>query len=180
MYYYEKGDFMTYVTHSPEETEHLGASLAGKLGEGRGFAFVALYGEMGAGKTAFVRGMASVLSPGSRVKSPTYTIVNEYRRGKAPLFHFDLCRLSSPEELDSFGFSEYVGSGHCVCEWADILGDFIPEGAVIVKITGSGTRREIEISGADIVGDIFADGADCAENADNAENTDNADGAENV
>lgn len=63
---------------------------------------------------------------------------------------------------------------------ADILGDFIPEGAVIVKITGSGTRREIEITGADIVGDIFADGADCAENADNAENTDNADGAGNV
>ena len=97
---------MTFTTSSVGETEALGAAIARALPPGR--AFIALYGEMGAGKTVLVRGIASVLSPGSRVKSPTYTIANEYRRGEVPLFHFDLCRLSSPDELDSFGFFDYA------------------------------------------------------------------------
>lgn len=132
---------MTYETFSPEETEKLGASLGEYIKKSPRPVFVAMYGEMGAGKTAFVRGIASVLSPGSRVKSPTYTIVNEYRRGSVALFHFDLCRLSDPEELDSFGFDEYVASGHCVCEWADILGDCLPPETVKVEISvGEGSR----------------------------------------
>ena len=106
---------MTKITKSADETEALGAYIASLLDKKT--SFVALYGEMGAGKTAFVRGFASVISPGSRVKSPTYTVVNEYRRGEIPLFHFDLYRLSSPEELDSLGFDEYVSSGICIAEW---------------------------------------------------------------
>lgn len=145
---------MTYTTRSPEETERIGAALAEHLTKRDAPSFVALYGGMGAGKTAFVRGIASVLSPGSRVKSPTYTIVNEYRRGKLPLFHFDLCRLSSADELDSFGFDEYIAGGHCVCEWADILGDDLPDGAVRVRISGSGDERMIDIDAAFSEGDI--------------------------
>ena len=128
---------LTVTTASVEETEALGAAIARALPGER--AFIALYGEMGAGKTALVRGMASVLSPGSRVKSPTYTIANEYRRGDVPLFHFDLCRLSSPDELESFGFYDYVGEGHSVVEWANVLGDALPAGAV--SPSGAGSTR---------------------------------------
>lgn len=138
---------MTYISHSADETEHIGASLASSFGNDP--VFVALYGEMGAGKTAFVRGVCSVISPGSRVKSPTYTIVNEYRRGEIPLFHFDLCRLSGVDELDSFGFDEYIESGHCIVEWADILGKELPASAlrVTIKKTDVNTREITVISG---------------------------------
>ena len=136
---------MTVTTYSVGQTEALGAALAMALLPGR--AFIALYGEMGAGKTALVRGIASVLSPGSRVKSPTYTIANEYRRGDVPLFHFDLCRLSSFDELDSFGFFDYAERGHVVVEWADILGDELPEGAIRVHIDADGDRRTFGIEG---------------------------------
>ena len=134
-----------FITHSVAGTEALGAALARALSPGR--AFIALYGEMGAGKTALVRGIASVLSPGSRVKSPTYTIANEYRRGATPLFHFDLCRLSSLDELDSFGFFDYAERGHVVVEWAELLGDELPDGAIRVHITPDGDRRAFEIEG---------------------------------
>ena len=136
---------MTFTTDSTEQTEALGAAIARTLGEKR--AFIALYGEMGAGKTAFVRGLASVLSPESRVKSPTYTLVNEYRRGKIPFFHFDLCRLSSADELDSFGFFEYADKGHVAVEWADVLGGDLPPGAITVRISQNGDRRTFEIEG---------------------------------
>ena len=142
-----KGKSMTFTTSSVNETEALGAAIARSVGDKA--AFIALYGEMGAGKTALVRGVASVLSPGSRVKSPTYTIANEYRRGDLPLFHFDLCRLSSPEELDSFGFCDYIGRGHIVVEWAEIIGDELPPDAIRVNITKNGDQRLFEIDGID-------------------------------
>lgn len=148
---------MTKITKSADETEALGAYIASLLDKKT--SFVALYGEMGAGKTAFVRGFASVISPGSRVKSPTYTVVNEYRRGKIPLFHFDLYRLSSPEELDSLGFDEYVSSGICIAEWTDMLGDDLPENAVKVYIRRIGeNEREITAEGIEDIAD--ADGGD--------------------
>lgn len=136
---------MKFETTSVAGTEELGAAIARALPEGR--AFIALYGEMGAGKTALVRGIASVLSPGSRVKSPTYTLVNEYRRGTVPLFHFDLCRLTDVSELDSFGFFDYVAEGHVVVEWADILGDDLPPEAIRIRIIAAGDKREFDISG---------------------------------
>lgn len=148
---------MTKITKSADETEALGAYIASLLDKKT--SFVALYGEMGAGKTAFVRGFASVISPGSRVKSPTYTVVNEYRRGEIPLFHFDLYRLSSPEELDSLGFDEYVSSGICIAEWSDMLGDDLPENAVKVYIRRIGeNEREITAEGIEDIAD--ADGGD--------------------
>ena len=136
---------MKFTTHSVEGTEALGAAIAHALPAGR--VFIALYGEMGAGKTALVRGLAAVLSPGSRVKSPTYTIANEYRRGEVPLFHFDLCRLTSPDELYSFGFFDYAEKGHVVVEWAELLGDELPENAIRIKITPDGESRAFGIEG---------------------------------
>ena len=96
--------------------------------------FVALYGDLGAGKTAFVRGFAGVLSPGSRVKSPTYTIVNEYRQGEKPVFHFDLYRIESEDDLYGMGFDDYVDSGFCIAEWCEHIGSAMPENAVVVSI----------------------------------------------
>jgi len=128
----EKGVFMEHITHSVTETERCGAALAENLSVKP--TFVALYGDLGAGKTAFVRGFVRVLSPGSRVKSPTYTIVNEYRRGSIPVFHFDLYRIASENDLDSIGFSEYVQSGICIAEWCEHIGTALPENAICVQI----------------------------------------------
>ena len=130
-------------THNVTETEHAGGSLAKKLSPG---ALVAFTGDLGAGKTAFTRGFASVLSPGSRVKSPSFTIVNEYRRGTTPLFHFDLYRLGESADLSDIGFSEYVENGHCIIEWSEYLNEDIPENAVNVNIEKSGdTDRLITV-----------------------------------
>lgn len=134
------------TTKTPEETEKAGAELAEQLlGTGKTY-FVALYGDLGAGKTVFVRGFTGIASPGSRVKSPTYTIVNEYRKGKTPVFHFDLYRIGSTEELDGFGFDEYVANGLCIAEWSENLGDMLPENTIRVTIEKSGeTERTITV-----------------------------------
>ena len=130
------------------DTEEAGAALARELlrMQDSSRVFIALEGDLGAGKTAFVRGFASVLSPGSRVKSPTYTIVNEYRRGRVPVFHFDLYRMEDPEGLDSIGFDEYLNSGICIAEWSENLGDRRPEYAITVEIRKTGeNERQIQI-----------------------------------
>ena len=134
---------MEFITNTPEETEEIGRRLGILLARRGTPSFVAMTGDLGAGKTVFVRGMASVLSPGSRVKSPTYTIVNEYRRGPVPFFHFDLYRITDAEELDGFGFDEYLARGISVAEWSERLGGDLPEEAVRVAIekTGEASRR---------------------------------------
>jgi len=150
---------LTYVSHSETFTENLGAAFARAVLGGKIPVFISLEGDMGAGKTAFVRGMARVLSPGSRVKSPTYTIVNEYRRGSVPLFHFDMYRISDPdEELYGIGFEDYLSDGICVAEWSSILGDGVPDG-ISVNITKTGdSDREIVFEVPDdmeiIVGEV--------------------------
>ena len=104
------------ITHSPEETERTGEALAKTLHHG---AVVALYGELGAGKTAFVRGMARGLGSTDRVTSPTFTIVNEYS-GTLALFHFDMYRLGGPDELFDIGWEDYLArDGVCVVEWSE-------------------------------------------------------------
>lgn len=136
------------ITHSFEETEHFGERLASAL-LGKRF-FIALFGDIGAGKTVFVRGMTKILSPGSRVKSPTYTIVNEYRRGEIPIFHFDLYRVEDPDDLDGFGFEEYVSTGSCITEWSENIADRIPDDAIIVRIEKLGeSDRRITFERAD-------------------------------
>ncbi|MBP3379183.1 MAG: tRNA (adenosine(37)-N6)-threonylcarbamoyltransferase complex ATPase subunit type 1 TsaE [Clostridia bacterium] len=137
----------TFYSASEKDTEHIGAGL-GKAVSGYGRpCYIALDGDMGAGKTAFVRGLASVLSPGSRVKSPTYTIVNEYRSGKIPLFHFDLYRIAdTDDELYGIGFEDYLAEGVCVAEWNSVLGDDSPDGITVFIKKLSDTEREITIS----------------------------------
>ena len=125
-----------FTTNSVAETEKVGANFAHTLAKRRSLDkwFICLTGDLGSGKTAFVRGFASVISPGSRVKSPTYTVVNEYRKGDVPLFHFDLYRLEDgAESLDAIGFEEYVESGHCILEWSEYLSEK-PDNAMTVDI----------------------------------------------
>lgn len=142
---------MEFISHSAEETERLGKSLANAVLKENRLFFIAMYGDLGAGKTVFVRGLASVLSPGSRVKSPTYTIVNEYRKGETPLFHFDLYRIEDTSELDGFGFDEYIKNGNCIAEWSEkLLGD-LPENSVTVNIEKiNENERHIKIDGVEI------------------------------
>ena len=133
------------ISHSTNDTEQAGRTLAEKLDYSDGMPFVALRGDLGAGKTVFVRGFASVLSPGSRVKSPTYTIVNEYTKGAVPLYHFDLYRTGGGDELESFGFDEYTEKGVCIVEWSEYM-SVLPAGAIVVTITAHGeSDRQITI-----------------------------------
>ncbi len=134
------------TTRSEAETEALGEEL-GRALLGRSSAFVALSGELGAGKTALVRGMARVLSPGSTVRSPTYTVVNEYGRGSVPLYHFDLYRITGPDDLWSVGYHEYLDSGICVAEWAERAGDELPVPRIDVTIAkAEGGARTVTVS----------------------------------
>lgn len=139
---------MTKYTNSPEETEAVGALLAEQL-ESRGVkrAFIAMRGEMGVGKTAFTRGFASHLGI-SGVKSPTYTIVNEYR-GKVRIFHFDMYRICDGDDLYSIGYDDYVESeGYCIAEWSENIESDIPKDAIFVTISrtdGSPEERRIDI-----------------------------------
>lgn len=104
------------TTNSPEETEAAGEALARSLGPGT---VLAMYGGLGAGKTVFVRGMAHGLSSAARVVSPTFTIVNEYE-GRLPLFHFDMYRLTSSDELFNIGWDDYLARGGiCAVEWSE-------------------------------------------------------------
>ena len=108
---------MEYRSNSPGETEALGAALAKLLWPG---AVVAFTGDLGAGKTAFVRGMAQGLGVAGRVTSPTFTIVNEYEGGRLPLFHFDLYRLASSDGRFEMGGEDYLRRGGvCAVEWSE-------------------------------------------------------------
>ena len=138
---------MIEITRSPEETERVGAMLAKKLDEGGvKRAFIAMRGEMGVGKTAFTRGFASHFGI-SGVKSPTYTIVNEYR-GRVRIYHFDMYRITDGDDLYSIGYDDYVdAAGYSIAEWSENVEDFIPEDAIFVTIsrTDGENGRRIEI-----------------------------------
>ncbi len=116
------------LSNSTEQTEAIAAEFARSL---HSDSFVALYGDLGAGKTAFVRGVAKVICPDQRVFSPTYTVVNEYG---TKLYHFDLYRISDDDDLYSTGFYDYIGNGICICEWCENIPHAIPDNAVCVKI----------------------------------------------
>ena len=122
---------MEYLSHSEQETETLGAALAQRL---HGGDVIAYRGDLGAGKTAFTRGLARGLGCTGRVTSPTFTIVNEYE-GEIPLFHFDLYRLGDEEELWDIGWEDYLGRGGvCAVEWSESFPRAIPPEAVTVTI----------------------------------------------
>ncbi|MDD5864801.1 MAG: tRNA (adenosine(37)-N6)-threonylcarbamoyltransferase complex ATPase subunit type 1 TsaE [Firmicutes bacterium] len=143
---------MTYITTSPEETEALGAAVGKILPAGTVLAY---RGDLGAGKTAFTRGLARGLGCRETVTSPTYTIVNEYLGGRLPLFHFDMYRLSSADDLFDIGWEDYLDrDGVCAVEWSENVAEAMT-GAVTVTIEklGANTRR-ITIEGGDFGADL--------------------------
>ena len=124
---------MQYITHSPEETRALGRTLAQTL---QGGAVVAFTGDLGAGKTAFVSGMAEGLGIEERVTSPTFTIVNEYEGGRLPLFHFDMYRLGSADELFHIGWEDYLArNGVCAVEWSENVDEALDGDTIRVDIS---------------------------------------------
>lgn len=141
---------MRYVTNSEEETEALGARLAAVLTPGTVVAFT---GDLGAGKTAFTRGLARGLGVTDRVTSPTFTIVNEYEGGRLPLFHFDMYRLASSEELFDIGWEDYLQRGGvCAVEWSENVSDALEEDALSVEISRGEQdgQRVIVIKGVEL------------------------------
>ena len=128
----------TIYTSSPEETERVGAELAGAILADTSLPkFIALYGDLGVGKTAFVRGFTSLVSPEARVKSPTFALVNEYRaKGSKnpPVFHFDMYRINDEDELYSIGFYDYLESGICLVEWSENIEYALPDERFTVTI----------------------------------------------
>ena len=139
---------MVYITHSPEETEALGAALGQRL---KGGEIVAYTGDLGAGKTAFTRGLARGLGITMQVTSPTYTLVNEYVGGRLELFHFDMYRLGSSDELFDIGWDDYLlRGGVCAVEWSENVADAM-EDAIWVRISHMGDNdRQITIEGSSL------------------------------
>ena len=122
---------MQITTYSADETQALGKKLAESLRPGD---VIAYFGDLGAGKTAFTRGIAEGLGVSEQVTSPTYTIVNEYLSGRLPLFHFDMYRLGSSDELFDIGWEDYLARGGvCAVEWSENVEDAL-QGAIRVTI----------------------------------------------
>ena len=139
---------MIFSTKSAEETEEIGALLAKALDVANiKSAFIALRGEMGVGKTAFTRGFCSYFGIHG-VKSPTYTVVNEYR-GSSSVFHFDMYRIESDDDLYSIGYDDYVErDGFCIVEWSENIYDLLPSDRITATIERDGedaSRRKIII-----------------------------------
>ena len=140
---------MEFLTNSPAETEAIGEKLASILTPGT---VIAYRGDLGAGKTAFTRGLARGLGCTDLVTSPTYTIVNEYLNGRLPLFHFDMYRLASSDDLWDIGWEDYLERGGvCAVEWSENVDDAM-ENAILVTIekTGEDSRRITIEGGTDL------------------------------
>ncbi len=137
----------TVISHSPEETQAAGARLGARLRAGD---VVACIGELGAGKTCFLQGLARGLGVETDVTSPTFVLVNQYR-GRLPVYHVDAYRTESLTELVDLGLEEMLhGDGVTVIEWADKLLPLLPPSTITVTITGLGDQpREIVIDGPD-------------------------------
>ena len=126
------------ATHNVKETEEAGRRLASRLKAGD---VVALFGGLGLGKTAFIRGMAAGLGLRDRVSSPTFALVHEYR-GAVPLYHFDMYRVSGWEDLETTGFFDYLDSGGvCAVEWAENIEGALPADAIRVTIAPGGDEN---------------------------------------
>ena len=141
---------MTFYTNSPAETEAVGVALGRVLQPG---AVIAYRGDLGAGKTAFTRGLARGLGISGQVTSPTFTIVNEYEGGRLPLFHFDMYRLSSSDELFDIGWEDYLARGGvCAVEWSEIVDDALDGGCVRVDIRrgDEDSVRNITVTGIEL------------------------------
>lgn len=143
---------MQYITNSPAETEAIGAALGNIVKPGT---VIAYRGDLGAGKTAFTRGLAKGLGCREIVTSPTYTIVNEYLGGRMPLFHFDMYRLRSSDDLFDIGWEDYLDRGGvCAVEWSENVDDAMEDALYItIEKLGEDSRR-ITIEGGDDLADF--------------------------
>ena len=143
---------MQYTTNSSAETEAIGAALGNILPAGT---VIAYRGDLGAGKTAFTRGLARGLGCSEMVTSPTYTIVNEYLGGRLPLFHFDMYRLRSSDDLWDIGWEDYLDrNGVCAVEWSENVADAMEDPVYItIEKLGEESRR-ITIEGGDCLADL--------------------------
>ena len=140
---------MELITHSPAETEAVGAALGRILPPGT---VIAYRGDLGAGKTAFTRGLARGLGADDMVTSPTYTIVNEYLSGRIPLFHFDMYRLRSADDLWDIGWEDYLDRGGvCAVEWSENVAEALDNFTLVnIEKIGDESRR-ITIEGGDFL-----------------------------
>lgn len=135
-----------YESFSADDTARIAAELADTL---KGGEFIAMYGELGAGKTAFVKGLAKALGIDRHVTSPTFTIVNEYE-GRLPLYHFDVYRIADPDEMYEIGYEDYLDAGGvCIVEWAELIEELFPEEYIRLTIKKDNEKgpdyREITI-----------------------------------
>ena len=138
---------MVYETNSPQETFLIGKRMGEKAVPGT---VITLDGDLGAGKTLFTKGFAEGLGIKEPISSPTFTVLQEYEGGRLTMYHFDVYRIGDPEEMEEIGFDDYIfGDGVCLIEWADIIGELIPEYAVRITIERNPDKgddyRSIEI-----------------------------------
>ena len=136
---------MTHETHSVAETESVAAELARSL---RGGECIALHGDLGAGKTQFVRGLVKGLGGAERsVSSPTFVLLNVYHTGRLKVFHLDAYRVHGPEDFESIGFTELLEQGGVVAvEWPERIAELLPKRHISVAITSTGkSARRIDV-----------------------------------
>ena len=132
------------ITNSPEETENIGLELAELIkGNVHLPSFIALYGDLGVGKTAFVRGFAKVFSPSALVRSPTFALVNEYPSSSGRrVFHFDMYRITDEDDLYSIGYYDYLDDGSiCLVEWSENIPYAIPSHDIKVEIVKTNLEK---------------------------------------
>lgn len=139
------------VTASPEETEKLGETLAPRIFSGELPSFVAFLGDLGVGKTAMIRGIVRGIAPGAAVRSPTFSLVNEYRGGKKPIFHFDMYRIEDEDDLYSIGYDDYLARDAIfLVEWSENISYALPEEYLEIRISKCDPmhpeKREIAIT----------------------------------
>ena len=150
-----KNNYFTFITNEEEETEELGSKVSSYLKRGDVLAFT---GELGAGKTHFIKGICAGLGIKGNISSPTFTLINEYKEGLLPVYHFDFYRISE-EDLHDLGYWEYIeGSGICLIEWADRAESLLPPGTIRIRLEyledtsmENFTKRKVTIEGIDMV-----------------------------
>lgn len=132
-----------FISNSPEETSAVGFECASRAHAGEVFA---LKGDLGAGKTQFVKGFVAGVGSDAEVTSPTFTLIHEYAGGRCPVYHFDFYRLDSPQAVLQLGFDEYLaGDGICIIEWADRFPQLLPSGTHWITLSSrSETERVLE------------------------------------
>jgi tRNA threonylcarbamoyladenosine biosynthesis protein TsaE len=134
----------TFISNSASETEQFGRKFAEKVKKGD---VLALTGDLGSGKTHFVKGVAAGLTSNVEVTSPTFTLIHEYRAGRLPIYHFDFFRIENSESAKRLGLDEYLfGDGISIVEWADKFAELIPQGATWIHFeTTSDTQRTLTL-----------------------------------